>query len=122
MNKAQIGRLGEQLSVQYLINQSYCILDTNFNVGKIGEIDIIAKKDNCICFIEVKSRTSKNFGYAVEAVGYKKQRKIHIISQIYIKSKSLYNQNIRFDVIEVYLEKYYDTYKLIEINHIISAF
>ena len=51
------------------------ILEKNYKI-KSGEIDIIAKLDNELVFIEVKSRSNLNYGYPAEAVNYKKIKKI----------------------------------------------
>ena len=68
----------------------------------IGEIDIIAKKDNVIIFIEVKARESVKFGHPREAVNFYKQQKIRKVATSYLKFKGLYDKvNVRFDVIDV---------------------
>ena len=54
MNTREIGNLAENQAVDFLENNSYQIIDRNFYT-KFGEIDIIAKKDNILHFIEVKS-------------------------------------------------------------------
>ena len=61
MNKRKFGIIGEKIAQGYLINKEYKILETNFYTRN-GEIDIIAQKDNCIIFVEVKTRTNLNFG------------------------------------------------------------
>ena len=67
---------------------------------RFGEIDIIGKNDGYICFIEVKFRSNKNFGRAIEAIDLKKQKTIIKISKIYIsKNKLSYNLPYRYDVI-----------------------
>lgn len=111
----QKGRLGEKLAREYLMENKYQIIESNFR-NKIGEIDIIASKEEKIIFIEVKSRTSLIYGYPYEAVNYKKQRKIINTSISYIKYKNLRKKQIRYDIIEVYLTR------PPEINHIKNAF
>ena len=70
-----IGDMGEKKAVKFLKKKGYRILETNFKT-KFGEIDIIAKKEGCICFVEVKTRSSDNFGEPREAVNFYKQQKI----------------------------------------------
>ena len=72
-NKRVTGADNEQRATEYLIDNGYSILERNFR-NKTGEIDIIAKKDNYIVFVEVKYRSNNKYGYAVEAVNYKKQQ------------------------------------------------
>lgn len=99
MNKKTFGNIGEELATQYLKKKGYQILDRNFS-NKIGEIDIIAKQNNTIIFIEVKSRNSAKFGLPREAVTRYKQNKIRTIALSYLKQKKLFNSSCRFDVIE----------------------
>lgn len=106
------GRVGEEQARTFLESNNYEILETNFTT-KIGEIDIIAKQDNRIIFIEVKERATARFGYPREAVNLKKQQTIRNVADCYLKSHRLYNQLIRFDVIEILAGK---------ITHLIAAF
>ncbi|MBC8590493.1 YraN family protein [Wansuia hejianensis] len=109
------GKYGENVAKKYLLNKGYKILETNYR-NKIGEIDIISLDKGVLVFIEVKTRTSTSFGYAFEAVNYKKQRKIYNTSTIYVKQKRLSNIQLRYDIIEVYLTN------KVNINHIENAF
>lgn len=109
------GKTGENLAKDYLIRNGYRIIETNFK-NKIGEIDIIALYGNILVFVEVKSRTSLNYGYPYEAVNYKKQQKIINTSMAYIKYKNITNTQLRYDIIEVYLTRDF------KINHIENAF
>lgn len=106
------GSIGESQAEGYLLEQGYEIIETNYK-NKIGEIDIIAKFENRIIFVEVKSRATARFGYPREAVDYKKQQKIRMVADIYLKSRKMFNAYIRFDVIEILAGK---------LTHIISAF
>ena len=90
------------------------IICSNYKT-KFGEIDIIAKLENKIVFIEVKSRTSKDYGLACEAVDYKKIGKITSVAKHYLLTNNIKNCEIRFDVIEVYFNEE-------KINHIENAF
>ena len=56
-----IGDSGEELARTYLFKKGYRILEQNYKAS-FGEIDIIAEKNNCICFVEVKSRKSNKYG------------------------------------------------------------
>ncbi len=114
MNNKEKGILGEKIAYNYLMKNHFHILERNYRT-KMGEIDLIALKDNKISFIEVKSRNSINYGYPCEAVNYKKQRKIISTATQYIKHKNIKNMNLAFDVIEVYLRDN-------DINHIENAF
>ncbi len=106
------GDIGENKAVKYLTDKGYEILETNYK-NKLGEIDIIAKDDTRIVFVEVKARATAKYGYPREAVNEYKQRKIRMVAESYLKSKRLLNSYIRFDVIEILAEN---------ITHLIAAF
>lgn len=114
-NNILTGQSGETLAKQYLISKNYRILETNYK-NKIGEIDIIAMDRDILTFVEVKTRRSYSYGYAFEAVDFRKQRKIINTSMVYIKYKNLQDIQLRYDIIEVYLTKN------MEINHLVNAF
>lgn len=109
------GKSGEEIVRDYLISKGYIIIESNYR-NKIGEIDIIAKDRNILVFIEVKTRTNITYGYAFEAVDKRKQRKIINTSMAYIKFKNYKNTQLRYDIIEVYLQNE------IKINHLENAF
>lgn len=106
------GDIGENKAVKYLTDKGYEILETNYK-NKLGEIDIIAKDDTRIVFVEVKARATAKYGYPREAVNEYKQRKIKMVAESYLKSKRLLNSYIRFDVIEILAGN---------ITHLIAAF
>lgn len=113
-----IGDYGEQICLNYLITNNYKILDKNFKC-KQGEIDIICSKNHVIIFIEVKSRVFTSFGLPMESVGYIKKKRIIKVSKYYIYLNTLYNLNVRFDVMEVQFNTSNNSYS---INHIKNAF
>lgn len=116
-NKA-IGSLGENLAIDYLKQNKYKILDTNFK-NRFGEIDIISKKDDLIIIIEVKGRFGVAYGFPSESVNRSKQKNIIKVTNSYLYINNLYKHNIRFDIIEIFLNHITNSYK---INHIVDAF
>ena len=82
--KKLYGKRGEDLTVNYLKNQGFKILERNYRV-KSAEADIIASKGEKIYFIEVKSRTSLSYGTPSEAVNYQKQKKYRELALIYLQ-------------------------------------
>ena len=95
-----IGGNGEDFATLILQSKGYEILERNFRT-KIGEIDIIAKKDNVLHFVEVKTRTQSIYGYPAEAVTDEKLNKIRKVSQIYMLSRKIFWRNVSFDVFEI---------------------
>ena len=77
-----LGKSGEDFAVRFLLQQGYKIIDRNFR-SRFGEIDVVSLKDNCLIFIEVKTRFSKRFGNPFEAVTPRKIRKITKTAEYY---------------------------------------
>lgn len=84
-------------------NKGYEIIETNFYTRK-GEIDIIARKDNYIIFVEVKTRTTLEYGTPAMAVNYLKKEHLKMVAKFFIHKNKLYKYDIRFDVIEVFIK------------------
>ncbi|OPJ55641.1 YraN family protein [Alkalithermobacter paradoxus] len=103
MNNKEKGALGEQIASNYLSRCGFEIIERNYKT-KCGEIDLIAKKEATISFVEVKSRNSLNYGYPCEGVNIKKQNKIKTVAKEYILRKNLKNFDYSFDIVEVYLK------------------
>ena len=96
-----LGRSGEDIAAKYLKDNGYEILDKNYATS-VGEIDIIAAGEGYLVFVEVKLRYSDDYGYGADAVNHIKQRKISQVASQYIHRFRLYNEAVRFDIIEVY--------------------
>lgn len=114
MNNKEKGDLGELIALKYLTKSGAEIIEKNYKI-KTGEIDIIAKIDNELVFIEVKSRSNIRYGYPAEAVNYKKIKTISNVARYYILMNHFNDVPIRFDVIEIYFNEN-------KINHIVNAF
>lgn len=70
-HKKSIGRWGENLAAAFLERQGCAIVARNFATAQ-GEIDLIAKQGDELLFVEVKTRTSRDYGYPEQAVNEKK--------------------------------------------------
>ncbi|MBB6609782.1 YraN family protein [Pontibacter sp. Tf4] len=95
------GQYGERLAQQYLQQQGYSIQERNYR-HKRAEIDIIAKKDNVLVFVEVKTRTTDKFGFPEEAVSARKEEMLLGAAEAYILATG-WEQDIRFDIMAVTL-------------------
>lgn len=102
MNKRKFGIVGEKIAQDYLRNQDYEILETNFYTRR-GEIDVIAQKDNCIVFIEVKTRTNLKYGTPAMAVNFIKKSHMEFAAKIFLSVNKLKESEVRFDVVEVFI-------------------
>lgn len=98
-----LGKRGEEIAKEYLISKGYYIVQTNFRC-KIGEIDIIARKDDYLIFVEVKTRINENYGKPVESISQHKVKKIIYTAKVYLSMKKQHDINVRFDVIEVMVD------------------
>lgn len=96
--RIKLGKSGEDKAVKHLVKNGYKILDRNFRT-KLGEIDIIAKDDEALVFIEVKTRSSMSFGVPQLSVDTRKQNKLIKLALSYIKQKNIKHKVIRFDVL-----------------------
>lgn len=101
MNKRSVGTQYEKIACEFLEAKGYEIINTNFR-NRVGEIDIIAKDNDYLVFIEVKYRKTNSWGNPAEAVNLKKQINICRVSDYYrVKFKISPNVNIRFDVVAI---------------------
>ena len=95
-----LGERGEAVACGFLKEHGYEILEKNYKC-KLGEIDAIVRRQGRIAFVEIKTRTSKQFGMPQEAVDLKKQEKIFKVAQWYLKEKKLEKTPVAFDVIAI---------------------
>ncbi len=112
-NKNKIGNFGQHIAVRFLIKRNYKIIDENFYTRE-GEIDIIAKNDNQIVFIEVKTRLSNKYGLPEEAVNQNKKEKIRQSGLKYFELKQFNHDNFRIDCIAIEIDKFK---KIAKIRH-----
>lgn len=95
------GDRGESIASQFLEDNGYRIVDRNFRYSTFGEIDIIAKKDGTLVFVEVKTYRTEEFGEPLLLVNHRKQEKIRKLAQIYMLQKKIDDVDCRFDVIGI---------------------
>lgn len=117
MNKDKSGIWGEVFAARYLRDNGFEIITANY-FTRMGEIDLIAREGNFICFIEVKTRNESSLLRPYEAVDEHKMRRLTLTAKSFL-SMSKYELQPRFDVVEVFLD---DDFKLKNINYIKNAF
>lgn len=101
MNKRLIGSSGEDIAINYIKSQGYKLVNHNFYT-KHGEIDLVYYDNSCLCFCEVKYRSSAFYGSSIEAVNFSKQKKIIKAAKVYMYIKNISPDiHIRFDVIGI---------------------
>ena len=123
--KLSTGELGEREAQRYLKKRGYEIIDCNYQnkTGRrLGEIDIIAKKEDKIFFIEVKARIldDKRTILPEENITRSKLLKLQRIAQNYIRENNFWDINYQFDAVSIIFDK--NNKKVLEIKHLESIF
>lgn len=95
----KLGKKGEKEAVQYLLQKGYQILETNYRFRKF-EIDIIAQKEGVIVAVEVKTRSSADFGNPQDFVKPAQIQRLVKALDHYIVSNSI-GFEARFDIIAI---------------------
>lgn len=99
-DQIKLGSKGEELAIDYLKSNQYSILEKNFD-SKYGEIDIIAEKNHCLYFVEVKTRSNLNYGQPYEAVTKWKISHIKRASQYYLLKNNYSDYRLKIAVFSI---------------------
>jgi len=116
LDRQLLGRKAEALAVAHLRKQGLRIEERNFRC-RLGEIDLVARDGATLVFVEVRSRTSAEFGLPEESVGHRKQQRLRRIAQVYLQGRG--ETTVRFDVVSVRFDRQGN---LQRIEHIPQAF
>ncbi|MFK7747513.1 MAG: YraN family protein [Kordia sp.] len=111
----ELGIEGEKMAVAHLQKNGYQILETNYRFQK-AEVDIIAQKGETLAVVEVKTRTSADFGNPEEFISKKKIKLLVKAVDNYINDNDL-DVEVRFDAVAILMQK-----GNVTINHIEDAF
>ncbi|MGV3503827.1 MAG: YraN family protein [Adhaeribacter sp.] len=111
----ETGKKGEETAASYLLAQGYTILARNYRYRK-AEIDLIARKDNLLVFVEVKTRSRQDYGYPEEAVSARKIQLFLRTAEEYIY-RTRWSSDLRFDIIAIQTDGQHH-----EVYHIEDAF
>lgn len=110
-----LGKRGEVLAANLLLEKGYKILEKNYRFLK-AEVDIIAQKENTLVAVEVKTRTSNYFGRPEDSINQKKIKLLTEAVDNYVVKRDL-DLEVRFDVISIIYKE-----NNIKTNHIKDAF
>lgn len=113
-----LGRQGEDAAVQYLETNNYQVLCRNYSC-RLGEIDIVACEHDVIVFVEVRSRSSGDYGLPQESVNRRKKMKLRQLAWHYLKAVGKTGAGCRFDVIAILFD---GNGQLKKLEHIENAF
>ena len=111
----ELGKEGERLALLHLQNKGYKILEHNYRYLK-AEVDIMALKDGILAVVEVKTRSTRDFGLPQDFVSKKQIKRLVMATDYYVIDKDL-NVEVRFDIIAVVLDK-----NKVELEHLKDAF
>lgn len=111
----ELGKEGEKIAIDYLSNKGYTILATNYRYLK-AEVDIIARKEDTLIAVEVKTRTSDYFGNPQDFITSKKIKLLISAIDNFVVEKDL-DVNVRFDIIAIIKNK-----NAFQIEHLKDAF
>ena len=116
-SKQILGATGEEIAVDYLVSQGYVVFDRNWR-SKSGEIDIIASEkfnsQDELIFIEVKTRSSRDYGDPIEAITATKYLRMYRLALEWLSENSASREAWRLDVISIVISRAQE----IEIDHL----
>ncbi len=104
MTRRQTGILGEKLAREFLKRQGYRILETNYRCPR-GEIDIVARHKDSLVFVEVRTKTSLEFGSPGESITHAKQGRMRTTALHYLQEHDNLPLQWRIDVVSVELDQ-----------------
>ncbi|HEV8564490.1 MAG TPA: YraN family protein [Actinomycetota bacterium] len=96
-DRGALGSAGEDAAARWYEERGYRILARNWRC-RIGELDLVAARDDLLVICEVKTRAGAGFGGGYEAVTAKKQAKIRAVAEAFLGSIAVEPNSIRFDV------------------------
>lgn len=117
-NRRDLGAAGEAAAAAWLEARGYTIVARNVRT-RYGEIDLVARHESLVVFVEVKSRTGEAFGHPAEAIMPLKQHRLARLAASYLHRWGLDHCAIRFDAISVRLDV---SGTVSDIEHIRDAF
>ena len=106
--RKNFGNIGEAKAEFFLVEKGFTIVEKNYRYRRSGEIDVIAKKDNLLIFVEVKNRKSSKYGGAHYSLNKKKIKSFKFVAQQFLNNNQRFNSKdvtCRFDMIAIENEK-----------------
>lgn len=113
--RRSLGRRGEELAASYLEKKGYLILQRNYRGGG-GEMDIVAQEGDCLVFVEVRTRSSREYGTPEESITPAKAQRLIEVAQGYLQEQGDAAREWRIDLVAIHWSG--DSYRL---NHIVNA-
>lgn len=114
--RQRLGELGERVAARWLRQAGWTIVTHRFRNGR-RDVDLVARRDRTVAFVEVKARRGAAFGDPVEAVTWRKQRELTRSANVWIDRFGTADEDYRFDVVGVLF-----TGERVRIRHVENAF
>ncbi len=96
--------MGEGLARDHLLANGYAILETNYRC-QWGEVDIIARDEDCLVFVEVRTRRGASYGTPEESITKEKSQRLIDTAQSYLEERQISEQHWRIDLVSVELDR-----------------
>lgn len=119
MDRIARGRTGEQAAAVFLAGRGYRVVARNQRTP-VGEIDLICKEGPCVVIVEVKARSSEEFGSGLEAIGPRKARKLRAGALWWLSDRGDFPCPVRFDAVVVSIDGQGDPVRLEHFQDIIG--
>jgi putative endonuclease len=104
MKRKELGNTGEKLARDFLKKKGYKIREANYRCRE-GEIDIVARKKDCLVFVEVRTKTGTAFGSPEESITFAKKERLIASSLTYLSEHEDLPESWRIDFVAVELDK-----------------
>lgn len=112
----ELGELGERMAAAWLSRRGWRVVGRRFRSGH-RDIDLVARREGEVAFVEVKARRGTGFGDPVEAVGWRKRRELQRSARCWIDRHGVPGEAYRFDVIGVLIRG-----ERVRVRHVENAF
>lgn len=114
--RQELGEIGERIAERWLVRRGWRIIGRRFRSGH-RDLDLIAHREGMVAFVEVKARSSNEFGDPVQAVSWRKQRELGRSAKVWIDRHGRGDEAYRFDVIGILIDR-----DRVRVRHIENAF
>jgi putative endonuclease len=103
-NNSEVQKVGEDAATALLTAEGWTVLHRNWSL-RLGELDIVARRDGCLAFVEVKARQAPAYVDPALGVDWRKQRQLRRVAEAYVALEKPVFSEARFDVIGVVVGK-----------------
>jgi len=103
-NRKELGNAAEEIACQVLTAAGWKILERNFSLHDVGELDVVAERNSEIVFVEVRSASTSYLESPAMTVDRRKQSRVVTVARVFLHQRGLTDREVRFDVIAVWYD------------------